>query len=154
METVADDNKSAYGKMLDAELLDLAVLDGEWLAPAEKLLVYKESALLLSDVCSLTLHFDKKDRAFSEELRCLGLRLMSLIYVANHKRRDSIEQMNEALEVLTYMRMLCRVCVHIHVMPQRHYAQIAPRFDNIGRQLSGWIRQTRKIMEQQSNSKK
>ena len=145
MENPVDtDARRGFELGLSAELLTLAVVEGEWLDPAEKLKVYKESDMLLSDICTLTSQFNKTDRLFSEELRSLGLKLMSLIYVANHQRRESVAQMRQALEVLTYQRMLCRICVHQHVMSKKHYAQIAPRYDTIGRMLSGWIRVTEK----------
>ena len=142
--------KDVFELGLNAELLKLAVIDGEWLDAAEKLTVYKESAMLLSEICTLTRQFNKCDRAFAEELRGLGIKLMSLIYMANHQRRDSTAQMREALEALTFQRMLCRICVYQRMMSKKHYAQIAPRFDTIGRMLSGWI----KVTEQMNNNKK
>lgn len=147
MENPVDTQNGAFELGLNAELLTLAVVDGEWLDAAEKLKVYKESAMLLSDICTLTRQFNKSDRLFAEELRRLGLRLMSLIYVANQQRRDSTEQMHEALQVLTYQRMLCRICVYQRVMSKNHYAQIAPRFDTIGRMLSGWIKITEQVIK-------
>ena len=125
-------------------MLRLAVLDDEWLNPTEHLKLYKESVMLLSDVCTVTRQFDRKDRAFAEELRLLGLKLMSLIYVANHQRKDNSENMRRALEVLTYQRMLCRICVYQRMMSKRHYAMFAPRFDSIAQQLWGWIKSTDK----------
>ena len=132
--------KDVFELGLNAELLKLAVTDGEWLDAAEKLTVYKESAMLLSDICTLTRQFNKCDRAFAEELRGLGIKLMGLIYMANLHRRESTAQMHEALEVLTFQRMLCRICVYQRIMSRKHYALIAPRFDTIGRMLSGWIK--------------
>lgn len=139
MDNPIDSQREVFEIGLDAELLELAVLEDEWLDPAEKLTVYKEAAMLMSDICTVTRQFSKADRSFSEELRLLGLKLLSLIYVANYTRDDSAN-MRKALKVETYMRMLCRICVHQRVMSRKHYAMIAPRFDNIGRQLSGWIR--------------
>ena len=95
--------------------------------------------MLMSEICTVTKQFDKADRSFSEELRLLGLKLLSLIYVSNYTRDDSAN-MRKALKVEIFLRMLCRICVHQRVMSRKHYAMIAPRFDNIGRQLSGWIR--------------
>ena len=56
MEMSADNNtqKNVFELGLNAELLKLAVIDGEWLDAAEKLTVYKESAMLLSEICTLT----------------------------------------------------------------------------------------------------
>ncbi|MBQ3753282.1 MAG: hypothetical protein II864_07015 [Prevotella sp.] len=139
MDNPIDSQREVFELGLDTELLNLAVLEDEWLDPAEKLTVYKEAAMLMSEICTVTKQFDKADRSFSEELRLLGLKLLSLIYVSNYTRDDSAN-MRKALKVEIFMRMLCRICVHQRVMSRKHYAMFAPRFDNIGRQLSGWIR--------------
>ena len=80
MENPVDTQNGAFELGLNAELMALAVVDGEWLDAAEKLKVYKESAMLLSDICTLTRQFNKSDRLFAEELRRLGLRQQNWIY--------------------------------------------------------------------------
>ena len=147
MNNPIDSQREVFSVGLDTELLRLAVLDDEWLDPTEHLKLYKECAMLLSDVCTVTRQFDRKDRAFAEELRLLGLKLMSLLYVANHQRKDTTENMRRALEVLTYQRMLCRICVYQRVMVKKHYAMMALRFDTIAQQLWGWIKSTDKQLK-------
>lgn len=82
MDNPIDSQREVFELGLDTELLNLAVLEDEWLDPAEKLTVYKEAAMLMSEICTVTKQFDKADRSFSEELRLLGLKLLSLIYVS------------------------------------------------------------------------
>lgn len=142
MDNPTDIHKEMFELGLDGELLELAVLGEEWLDAAEKLPVYKESVVLMSDIITLTRQFAKTDRSIGEQLRMLSLQLLSLIYIANHTRETSSLQMRKALQVLIYLRMLCRVCVYQRMMSRSHYAAIAPHFDKIGRQLSGWVTAT------------
>lgn len=150
MDNPTDIHKEIFELGLDGELLELAVLDGEWLDAAEKLPIYKESVALMNDIVTLTRQFPKTDRSMGEQLRMLALHLLSLIYIANHTRETSSLHMRKALQVLIYLRMLCRVCVYQRMLSKKHYAAIAPHFDKIGRQLSGWVTATeRKLNNKQ-----
>lgn len=142
MDNPTEIHKDIFELGIDGELLELAALNGEWLDAAEKLPVYRESVVLLGDLCMVTRHFRKVDRPVGDQLRMLGLHLLSLIYIANHTRATSSLHMRKSLQVLIYLRMLCRVCVYQRMMSKSHYAAIAPHFDKIGRQLSGWVNNT------------
>jgi hypothetical protein len=106
--------------------------------------IYKLTYDLLVRTMQVTKNFPREYKyTLGQKLKDEIIELVVLIYKANSApdKRAHVESILERVQVI---QLMIRLSHDLHILPRKHYADLAEKTDSLGKQAQGWLKSSGK----------
>lgn len=101
--------------------------------------VYKDTFKMIQMIYAYTQDFPRDYKyTLGQDMKHDAMVLMRSIYRANRSKQNRVESLDEFLDNFELLKLEVRLAAELKLLSRRKQAALAQLTDSIGRQISGW----------------